>query len=57
MIDPRLRQRVEVVPVRPSVKGDVSNEELVESFLRAVEGKVAMKTRENFPGACSLGPA
>jgi hypothetical protein len=34
VIEPRLRQRVEVVPVRPGVKIGVTNAELVESFLR-----------------------
>lgn len=48
MIDPRLRQRVEVVPVRTSVKADVTNEELVSSFLRAIDGKVAATTRATY---------
>jgi hypothetical protein len=48
VIDPRLRQRVEVVPVRATVKADVTNEEILSSFLRAVDGKVAAKTREAY---------
>ncbi|MFA5860834.1 MAG: hypothetical protein WDA16_03975 [Candidatus Thermoplasmatota archaeon] len=35
MVDPRLRQRVEVVPVRPTMKPGTTNEELVEGFVRS----------------------
>jgi hypothetical protein len=48
MIDPRQRQRVEVVPVRATVRADVSNEEILSSFLRAVDGKVAAHTRQSY---------
>lgn len=34
MIDPRLRQRVEVVAVRPSVRPTMTNLELLENFVR-----------------------
>lgn len=41
MIDPRSRRRVETVPVKPSVKRDVSNGELLAQFERAVQGRLA----------------
>jgi len=41
VIDPRSRQRVQTVPVKPSVKRDVSNGELLAQFERAVQGRLA----------------
>jgi len=36
VIDPRLRQRVEIVPVRPGVRNNVTNAELLDTFSRTV---------------------
>jgi hypothetical protein len=47
-IDPRDRQRVEIVPVRPSLRRDVSNAELILSYKRTMEGKLAPKTLEGY---------
>ena len=41
MIDPRSRQRVQTVSVKSSVKRDVSNDELLAQFERAVQGRLA----------------
>ena len=44
MIDPRLRQRVETVAVRPTVVQHQSNAEVLAAFQRHLTGKVAEKT-------------
>src|SRR5438067_2085428 len=50
-MDPRARQRQEVVPVRTTVQKDVSNAELLESFQRATAGKMSAKTLESYCGS------
>lgn len=49
-IDPRRRTRVEVVPVVPTVSRHVRNGELLESWKRAMKGKLAASTVENYEG-------
>lgn len=49
MIDPRLRQRVEVVPVRPGIRLGVTNEELVESFSRS--SKLSKSALRSYTGS------
>lgn len=36
-VDPRLRQRVEIVPVRPGVRPGITNEELFSGFMRSTK--------------------
>ena len=47
-LDPRLRQRVQTIAVRPSFRQDATNPDLLEAFLRAQQGKIAQKTIENY---------
>lgn len=49
MTNPHLRQRVQVVQVKPSVRKDVTNAELLENFRRSV--KLAPNVLANYTGA------
>jgi hypothetical protein len=37
MVDPRVRQRVEIVPVRPGVRPGITNDELLQGFIRSTK--------------------